>query len=125
MARCHCSARAGNKSGGRGYVFIYSTCVCCAQELLLAKAWSTDLKKGLAGLLHGQFQSCRSALALAAVPQDVLEPVPAHGLAKQITSTRSKLPLVVIPPCYGLLQAWATGGLHLGPCRHSHLPGLR
>ena len=25
----------------------------------------------------------------------------------------------------GLLQAWATGGLHLGPYRHFHLPGLR
>ena len=41
------------------------------QESLLPKAGGTDLKQGLPGLLQGQFQSCRSPLALAAVPQDV------------------------------------------------------
>jgi hypothetical protein len=38
------------------------------QELLLPKAWGTDLKQGLSRLLQGQFQRCRSTLALAAVP---------------------------------------------------------
>jgi hypothetical protein len=70
-----------------------------AKELLLAKAWSTHLEKWLTGLLQGQFQSCRSPLALAAVPQDVPESGPAHGLAKQVASARSKLPLTILPPC--------------------------
>jgi hypothetical protein len=38
------------------------------KESSLAKAWDTDLQKGLTGLLHGQFQSCRSPLALTTVP---------------------------------------------------------
>ena len=37
-------------------------------------------------------------LALAAVPPDVPEPVRAHGLAEQVTNTRSKLPLMILPP---------------------------
>jgi hypothetical protein len=41
------------------------------QELLLPKAWGADLKQGLPGLLQGQFQSCRSPLALTTVPQDI------------------------------------------------------
>jgi hypothetical protein len=38
------------------------------KESLLAKAWSTDLKQGQPRLLQGQFQSCRSPLALTTVP---------------------------------------------------------
>jgi hypothetical protein len=64
-----------------GHKWCSSTLAVCTQELLLAKAWSTDLKQGLAGLLYGQFQGCRSPLALATVSQDGLESVLAHELA--------------------------------------------
>ena len=64
------------------------------KEPLLAKAWSTDLKQGLPKLLQGQLQSCRSTLALAAVPQDVSEPVRVHGFTKQIAGALMKLPLI-------------------------------
>ena len=37
------------------------------QELLLPKAWGADLTKGLPGQQQGQFQSCRSPLALTTV----------------------------------------------------------
>ena len=68
------------------------------EVLLLAKTWGTDFKQGLPRLLYGQFQSCRSTLALAAIPQDVPEPALAHGLAKQVARTWSKLPLMMLPP---------------------------
>jgi hypothetical protein len=48
------------------------TLVVFKQDLLLVKTWGQDLKKRLAGLSHGQFQSGGSALALHPDAQNVV-----------------------------------------------------
>src|SRR5262245_19389792 len=41
------------------------------KDLLMPKAWGTDFKEWLPWVSYGQFQGCRSPLALTTVPQDV------------------------------------------------------
>ena len=81
-----------------------------AKELLLAKAWSTDLKQGLPRLRQGQFQRCRSTLVLTTVPQDVpcrptsLTLVAPNGLEQRnnLSFTNFMRPFVNVESCSDL-----------------------